>query len=225
MRLIGSAAFTLASAAMLRRVSRRSGVTDAELHRQLPGDDLVADPVLVCDRAATFDATAAELWPWLVQLGKQRGGWYFPTPLRLVTDRFPGMRGADAVDPRWLEIARGDYVPDYGPGEPWFRVEAVDPLHNLVYLTLRDAGNRHRWPTVEEPPPPGVLALSFGIYVAELTGGRSRVQLRVRCRPARRWRMPMLTTTLAGGMDWITVAPMFAGLRQRLRHTGRTGVP
>lgn len=138
-----SAAGTAAGAA-IRRLGRRSGATDEELARTLPGDDLVADPVLVCDRAGTLESSPELVWPWLVQLGKHRGGWYFPKPLRLLTDRFPGMRGADELVSAWQQVAPGDVVPDYGPGEPVFRAEVVDPPRVLVYLTLRDTRNRHR---------------------------------------------------------------------------------
>ena len=216
MGMVASAAITVGFAAAVRRLGRRSGATDGELGQSLPGDELVLDAVLVCDRAATYDVPAEQLWPWLVQLGKGRAGWYFPAPLRSVTDRISGMRGADQVSPQWQDLAPGDFVPDYGPGEPLFRAEVVDPPHVLAYLTLRDSGDRHRWPTVDNPIPRDVFALSFGSYLIDLPGGRSRLHLRVRCRPARPWRFPAATAALAGCLDWLTVTPLFAGLRQRV---------
>ena len=47
----------------------------------LPGDDLVPSADVVMDRAFTVSAPAEEVWPWLVQLGKQRAGWYLPRRL------------------------------------------------------------------------------------------------------------------------------------------------
>jgi hypothetical protein len=88
------------------------------------------------------------------------------------------MRGADQVSPQWQDLAPGDLVPDYGPREPLFRAEVVDPPHVLVCLTLRDSGDRHRWPTVDNPLPRDVFALSFGSYVIDLPGGRSRLHPR-----------------------------------------------
>ncbi len=52
------------------------GATWDEVVRPLPGDDLVANPLYVTTRAITVDAPAAAVWPWLVQLGQDRGGFY-----------------------------------------------------------------------------------------------------------------------------------------------------
>ena len=51
--------------------------TRAEAAARLPGDDLV-DANVVMDRATTLPGTAEDVWPWLVQLGKGRAGWYLP---------------------------------------------------------------------------------------------------------------------------------------------------
>ena len=66
----------VSSLALALRLGRRSGVTDAEVRRALPGDDLIADPGLVTDRAITIHAPAQDVWPWVVQMGYHRGGWY-----------------------------------------------------------------------------------------------------------------------------------------------------
>ena len=51
---------------------------EAERRAARPGDDLVARPDVVMDRAFTVAAAPAAVWPWLVQLGKKRAGWYLP---------------------------------------------------------------------------------------------------------------------------------------------------
>ena len=52
--------------------------TRAEIDGPLLGDDVVPEPDVVMDRAFTLAATPEQTWPWLVQLGKQRAGWYLP---------------------------------------------------------------------------------------------------------------------------------------------------
>jgi hypothetical protein len=52
------------------------GATWDEVVRPLPGDDLVANPLYVTTRATTVDAPLAAVWPWVVQLGQDRGGFY-----------------------------------------------------------------------------------------------------------------------------------------------------
>jgi hypothetical protein len=54
----------------------RWGATDAEVERAMPGDDELENPTHVATRAVTIRARPAEIWPWLVQMGYQRGGMY-----------------------------------------------------------------------------------------------------------------------------------------------------
>ena len=52
--------------------------TPAEWAATLPGDDLVDPADVVMDRAFSLPAPPDTVWPWLVQLGKRRAGWYLP---------------------------------------------------------------------------------------------------------------------------------------------------
>jgi hypothetical protein len=65
-----------ASGAYLRRLGRRWGATDDEVYRPMPGDELVPHPMIETTHAITIRAAASEVWPWLVQMGMDRGGWY-----------------------------------------------------------------------------------------------------------------------------------------------------
>ena len=51
---------------------RKWGATEAEATRPMPGDDEVKQPIQVTTRAVTVKARAAEIWPWLVQMGYRR---------------------------------------------------------------------------------------------------------------------------------------------------------
>src|SRR4051812_27774531 len=54
------------------------GATDDEVRRPLPGDDLIPapHPLSLRTKAITIDAPVDLVWPWLMQLGQERGGWY-----------------------------------------------------------------------------------------------------------------------------------------------------
>ena len=52
------------------------GSTDAEKNQVLPGDELVLNPASKLNMAITITAPAEEVWPWLLQIGNYRGGWY-----------------------------------------------------------------------------------------------------------------------------------------------------
>jgi hypothetical protein len=59
-----------------RVILRNWGATQRECRTALPGDELVADPAVVVTRAVSIEASAAEVWSWLVQIGQDRGGLY-----------------------------------------------------------------------------------------------------------------------------------------------------
>ena len=184
--------------------------TPEEIAASLPGDDLV-DANVVMDRATMLPGTAADLWPWLVQLGKGRAGWYFPRS----AERFipPGGRGLRRLEPAYAGLAVGDRVPDWGPGDPEFEVALLDPPHALVYRSLRQRSRGHRWPAVD-PPPNDTLDLTWAL-VSRDVGEGVRLHLALRVRTTRTWTVPV--ARIAGGaMDALTVGLLFAGLRERL---------
>ncbi|GAA1477647.1 hypothetical protein GCM10009623_20930 [Nocardioides aestuarii] len=173
------------------------GATPAEVARPLPGDDVVPEADVVMDRGFTLDATPDEAWPWLVQLGKQRAGWYLPAPVeRLVPAE---RRASRALLPEHASLEVGDVVPDYGGPHETFEVVSVDPPRSLVYRSQRGRGGR--------------VAVSWAIVLAPY-GERTRVQLRLRLGGLRR---PWLAASLGEAFDLLTIAGMAAGLRERLR--------
>ncbi len=52
------------------------GATEAERVKRLPGDEIVEDVMTDYTRAVTIDAPPAAVWPWLVQIGDRRAGFY-----------------------------------------------------------------------------------------------------------------------------------------------------
>ena len=184
--------------------------TAAEIAAILPGDELV-DANVVMDRATTLPGSAEDLWPWLVQLGKGRAGWYFPH----VAERFvvPAGRGSWQLEPQYADLAVGDRVPDWGPGDPVFEVAVLDPPGALVYRSLRQRSRGHRWPSAD-PPPADTLALTWALVSRDLDDG-VRLHLRLRVRTTRSWTAP-IARVAGGALDALTVGLLFAGLRERL---------
>lgn len=198
-----------------------SGPSADEKGARLPGDDLVPGRCVVLDRAGDVPAPPDQVWPWLAQLGKQRAGWYLPARVeRLLPERGRGLRW---LDPALQQVVVGDQVPDWGPGEPQFRAEVVDPPHALVWSSLRQRSRTARWPAGNPDPwTPGladdVLALSWALILspadrpASATGTRLHVRLRLRPRS----RLEPVWKVAGGAVDALTVGLLFAGLRERL---------
>lgn len=187
--------------------ARRSGTTATERARPLPGDQLVPGARLVLDRATTLPAPPQQVWPWLVQLGKARGGWYLPSGLEWLVPR--DRRGLRRIDLRWQRLVPGDVIPDWGGPTATFEVVLLDPPHALVHRSTRPRRGR--------PP----LVLSWALVLDPLPGDRSRLQLRLRVNEVGR-RAPGLVAAVADLVDGATVRPMFAGLAERVRPTVRT---
>jgi len=145
------------------------------------------------DRGFTVPGDPATVWPWIVQLGKWRAGWYLPTRVeRLVPRR---RRAAMTIVDRWQHLAPGDVIPDYGGRDATFTVAEIDAPHVLVYRSKR-----------------GRTALSWSITL-RAAGPDTRVLLRLRLGPVRRvW----LAESVGEWFDALTIAGMAAGLRERL---------
>lgn len=62
--------------ALFRPWQLRWGATDNEIKRPMPGDDVVGKPSFNATRAVTINAAAENIYPWIVQMGINRAGWY-----------------------------------------------------------------------------------------------------------------------------------------------------
>lgn len=88
------------------------GATDGEVTRSMPGDELVENAASTT-RAVTIGAPADYVWPWLVQMGYGRAGWYSYDWI----DN-DGKPSADRIVPRFQDLRVGDrieMVPGDGP--------------------------------------------------------------------------------------------------------------
>jgi hypothetical protein len=107
------------------------GASRQERHRPLPGDDLVAARWQTT-RGIDISAPADEVWPWLVQMGYARGGWYSYDWLerRIGAGEFAEGGSARRVLPELQRLAVGDTVALSPAGG--LTVEVLDPARALV---------------------------------------------------------------------------------------------
>ncbi|MCE5289803.1 MAG: SRPBCC family protein [Nocardiaceae bacterium] len=84
------------------------GATEADARRELPGDGFVAEPATQTTRAITIDAPPEKIWPWIVQIGADRGGFYSYDWL----ENLFGLRihTADHIVDQWQNLKVGDVV-------------------------------------------------------------------------------------------------------------------
>jgi hypothetical protein len=190
--------------------SRWLGASPRERTQPLPGDDLVRRAQVQFTRAATLSAPPADVWPWLVQMGWGRAGWY----TQRWVDRllFPANRpSADAVVPELQDLAVGDFVPD-GPPETecGFVVEALEParllvLHSTSHLPL--TWRRRGIASVD-------WTWTFSLRAVD--GGRAtRLVFRWRSRTSPGW-LTAGAQALVVPADWVMSRGMLRGLRLRV---------
>ncbi len=166
----------------------------------VPGDELIPDAPVVMDRRASLRAAPEQVWPWLLQLGKGRAGWYLSRRLERFTPR--RHRALRVIEPAYQQVSVGDRVSDYG-ANGWFEARVVDPPHALVWWSQRGEDLSLTWALVLEP------------------SGPEASELRVRLRTSRRIgrRAPILVERGAELFDRFTIRMMIAGLRERLAQT------
>jgi hypothetical protein len=168
--------------------------TEAERAAALPGDEIVVDPDVVMGRGFGVPAAPEVVWPWLVQLGKARAGWYLPRAIeRWVPSQRRGLR---RIVPELQALAVGDVIPDWGGRDATFEVARLVPQAALVHRSAR-----------------GRMRISWALVLSAAPGGTSRLHLRLRLGPVRRrW----LAETGGELIDQLTIAGLAAGLRERL---------
>ncbi len=112
------------TAPLYRRKHLRWSATPEEVASALPGDGRIPRAQFVCTRAVTIDAPATAVWPWLVQVGCGRAGWYSHDLLDNLA-----RPSAREVVPELQHLAIGQWVP-MAPGAPTasnaFRVEGFE---------------------------------------------------------------------------------------------------
>ncbi len=102
----------------------RWGATDDEVMLPMPGDELIENPTFDVTRAITIRACPEEIWPWIVQIGYGRAGFYSYDLLDNL-----GKPSADRIIPELQAIEVGTWIPMSGKvtDETAFRVTAFEP--------------------------------------------------------------------------------------------------
>jgi hypothetical protein len=160
--LVGAVAFFQ----LYRPWELRWGATGEELARRMPGDEIVRRPTFDATRAVTIDASPEDIWPWLVQIGFGRAGWYS-------YDLFDnlGRHSSERVVVDLQHIQVGDLVP-LGPGEKsGMFVKGFVVNRSMLWWTGKNGQTTWAW----------------GLY--PIPGGATRLVTRVRTPFS--WAQPM----------------------------------
>jgi hypothetical protein len=139
----------------------RWGATDEEVERAMPGDDVVAKPDLDATRGLTVGAPPEDIWPWLVQMGYRRAGFYSYDRLDNA-----GVPSAERILPEYQDIKIGDDVP-------------IDRVHRMKVVAL-EPNREMAWSL-----PGHGFTWAWGLYPEG--EGRTRLVSRIRMRYVWKW--------------------------------------
>jgi hypothetical protein len=173
----------------------RWGATDDEVRRPMPGDEIVERPTFNATRAVTVKAPPSMIWPWIVQIGFGRAGWYTYDLL----DNF-GRPSARRIIPELQQIRVGDLIPIYqGRGAPegvGLKVKAIEPEQWMLWWDDKTQGTTWLW----------------ALY--PVNGQQTRFITRVRVRY--RWTNPtILFNLLIEFADPVMMRKCLLGIKQR----------
>ncbi len=146
--------------------TRSWGATPAEVEAVLPGDELTPDPGLSMTRAVTIDAPVDSVWPWLAQIGQDRGGFYSYTWLENLAGC--DMHNADRVHEEWQDRSVGDSIflhPLNGVKLARFDRNRTFAFQGGWYLNLVPLDARRCRLIARTRIPPGLPSLAYAIFI------------------------------------------------------------
>ena len=118
------------TAPLYRHWHLRWGATDAEVVSAMPGDEIEPEPSFTATRAITIAAPPEDVWPWIVQIGTWRAGFYS-------YDLFDNAArpSADRILPQFQATRVGDWVPMSSTVNETtaFKVKAFEPNQWLLW--------------------------------------------------------------------------------------------
>jgi hypothetical protein len=114
------------------------GATEAEISAPMPGDELDPAPDFFATRAISIQGTPQEIWPWLIQMGYNRAGYYgYDIFENLGSER--GILSAEQILPEFQNFQVGDVVPISAVVDMQFY--AIEPDQYLIWSGIDDTGS------------------------------------------------------------------------------------
>lgn len=202
-RALRSAGLVLAAsgyARLARPRMARWGATDGEAGDVMPGDGEVPAPWFAVTRAVTITAPPEAVWPWIVQLGYHRAGWY-------AHDLFDNddIPSAEAILPEFQHLEIGQVI-----GEEGFAVRELEPGRHLVlgfhYPKTQWVVKQGVWPKF------GHCSMCLQLRPVH-DGGRTRLLYRVRVSAPPLGRAVM--AVFFEPADFIQSRKMLTGIKRR----------
>jgi len=147
--------------------------SDDERRRRLPGDELVPHPRWTITHAIMVKAPPEAVWPWVIQMGSGRAGWY-------AYDHIDngGVPSARRIVPELQHVAVGDVMPTLPGAKDAFIVSEVIPERALVLVVPFQPAVASS--AAASDPSATVARVNWAIVLEPMDGGRTRLITRNR---------------------------------------------
>jgi hypothetical protein len=111
----------------------RWGATKDEIAASFSGDELVPSPRITYTRALTVNASPEKIYPWIVQLGAEKGGMYSYEGFETNILRCE-LINADHIHEEWQDLKVGDPMKmcPGTSGPPPYEIAIIEPNHAIV---------------------------------------------------------------------------------------------
>lgn len=188
-------AATAAYLLFIRPWQLRWGATDEELERPMPGDEIVERPAFNATRAVTIAARPEEIWPWIVQMGVTRAGWYSYDLLDNL-----GRPSARGILPQLQNPKIGDVIPISPDGKQGIYVKDFEQDRWMLWWDGK-----------------GGMSWVWGLYPVD----EARTRLITRVRLHYDWRSPsILFHMLVEFTDIVMMRKSMLGIKERAERIG-----
>ncbi len=187
------------TAPLYRRWHIRWGATDEEVRGPMPGDDIVPKASFNATRAITIDAPPEKVWPWIVQMGYRRAGFYTYDLLDNA-----GQESADRVLEEFQDPKIGDWMP------------MASKINETTAFKVK-AFEKNCWLLWEKPDS------TWAWKLIPLAGGRTRLIGRLKQRY--QWESPamaIMTLILLEFGDFPMMRRVFKGIKARAEQSAQT---
>jgi hypothetical protein len=216
---------TAAGLYALNYLGTKRGALKDEVRRSMPGDDLIPNAAIETTHGITISAPAEAIWPWLVQVGYHRGGWYtdswldeflfeyFFKPIAPADKKPEYKPSAIRILPDYQSLQVGDQVPDGPPGTVYYVVNEMELNSHLVLYS--DTYDRVVIPGfLRSRSAEPIIEFSWSFVINEKRPGTSRLIVRARINSRSRLIGSLLWPFLLMG-EAVFPSLMLNGFKQR----------
>ena len=200
----------------LRPLAPALGHDPDELNRSWPGDELVPNACSDATHAISINAPASQIWPWIVQIGQDRAGFYSYTQLENLVGC--EMRNADQIVPEWQERHVGDMVWMTPKGKfngvGRMEIAVLEPNRAMILIPPRDVPPSAR--------PGGGANGTWGFTLEPIDEHSTRLIMRGRGECPLRWRDRVIGYAFWEPAHFIMERKMMLTIKERVERANAT---